>query len=320
MSVIQAIVLGIIQGLTEFLPISSSGHLAIAGHLFGRLLPEGDAPLAFDVLLHFASVVAIVAVLRRDIWSLFTTKRRLILPLAVGTIPAGIAGLLLEGYFESAKHAMAAVGAALMFTGFVLALCERMGRRSQELASVGLADALIIGCAQAVALAPGVSRSGMTIGGGLLRGLTRRACVRFSFLLAIPAILGASVVKMQEMAEIADNGGALPLAAGVAASLAASILAIKALLRLVRRRSLAVFAYYCVPLGAVVFVLAAPGKFAAWLAALGLPGTAAGAGGYALAILIAAASAAVVFFGLLRKKRPSADQPPKEAIEDTTDE
>jgi len=312
MSVIQAIVLGIIQGLTEFLPISSSGHLAIAGRLFGELLHQGEVPLAFDVLLHFASVVAILIVLRRDVFSLLTTRRRLIPLLVVGTIPAAVAGLLLEEYFDSARHSMAAVGAALVCTGFVLALCERIGRRSRDLASVGLRDALIIGCAQAAALVPGISRSGMTIGGGLFRGFTREACVRFSFLLAIPVIIGASATKIPDMAKMATDRGALPLIVGAAASLGASILAIKALLRLVRRTSLAVFAYYCVPLGMVVFVLSAPQTFATWLTALGLAHTPAAAGGYVLAVIIIAAVAGVVFLGLLRKRRASrgaADSP-----------
>jgi len=301
---IEAIALGVIQGLTEFLPVSSSGHLAIAGHLFGKALHQGDVPLAFDVLLHFASVVAILTALRRDVWSLLTTRRRLIVPLVAGTIPSAAAGLLLEEYFESAKHAMAAVGGALMCTGLVLALCERIGKRSRDLASVSLGDALVIGCAQAAALVPGISRSGMTIGGGLFRGLTREAGVRFSFLLAIPVIIGASAAKVPDMGEMATDGGTAPLIAGAVASLGASLLAIKALLRLVRRTSPAVFAYYCVPLGMAVFVLSAPQKFATWLAALGLGQAPAAVGGWSVAVIIIAAVAGVAFLGLLRKGRP----------------
>ena len=307
MSVFQAIVLGVIQGLTEFLPISSSGHLAIGNHLLGKVLLEGDAPPAFDVLVHFASVVAILAVLRHDVWSVLTTRRRLILPLGVGTVPAAILGYCFGDYFGAARNSMIVVGASLMFTGFALALSERLGRRARALESLRLVDALAIGSAQAVALVPGISRSGMTIGGGLLRGMTREACVRFSFLLAIPVILGASVLKAPEIAEI----DALPVIAGALASLAASVVAIKLLLGLVRRRSLAVFAYYCVPVGMAAFVLSAPQAVAARLAALGLGRTPAVAVGYLAGVVVIAAAAYIVFFRLLKRKHPT------EAAEET---
>jgi undecaprenyl-diphosphatase len=305
MSVFQAIVLGAVQGLTEFLPISSSGHLAIGNYLFGKTLLGSNVPLAFDVLVHFASVVAIVAVLRRDVWSLLTTRRRLILPLCVGTVPAGFLGYFLHEYFETARSSMVLVGASLMFTGFVLALCERIGRRARKLDTLRLVDALAIGSAQALALVPGISRSGMTIGGGLLRGMTREACVRFSFLLAIPVIVGASVLEARGMIEMAHHGSTPALIAGAAASLAASVGAIKLLLGLIRRRSLALFAYYCVPVGMTAFVLSAPQVFAGWLEALGLGRTPALAGGYVVAIIVVAAAAYIVFVRL-RTNKPRA--------------
>lgn len=310
MSIFQAIVLGVIQGLTEFLPVSSSGHLAIGNKLFATLL-EGDVPLAFDVLVHFASLVAILAVLRHDVWSLLTTRRRLILPLCVGTVPAAILGYCFDDYFEAARNSMIVVGASLMVTGFVLALSERIGRRARGLDSLRLTDALVIGSAQAAALVPGISRSGMTIGGGLFRGMTREACVRFSFLLAIPVILGAAVLKASDMLEMAHESGALPLVAGALASLAASVVAIKLLLGLVRRRSLAVFAYYCVPVGMAAFLVSAPQAVAGRLAALGLGRTPAVAVGYLAAVVVIAAAAYIVFFRLLKRKHPA------EAAEET---
>ena len=303
MSLIQAIVLGIIQGLTEFLPVSSSGHLAIAEHLFGSFLSQEKVPLAFDVLLHFASAMAILLVLRKDVLSLLTTRRRLIPLLAIASIPAAVAGLLLEEHFEAARHSMPAVGGALVFTGLVLALCERIGRREREIEKTRAVDATTVGLAQVLALMPGVSRSGMTISGGLMRGMTREACVRFSFLLAIPVIVGAAVLHVPKMRDMAGQGNAAALAIGAAASFAASVAAITFLLALVRRTSLAVFSYYCVPLGMIVVIASAPGPLARWLTStLGLNAAPAGIIGYALVIAAAAGVAAIVFVGILRRK------------------
>jgi len=309
MSVIEAIVLGAVQGITEFLPISSSGHLAIADHLFGAFFSQERVPLAFDVLLHFASVLAILLVLRHDVWLLLTSRRRLLPLLVIGTIPAAVAGLLLEDYFDAAKQCMPAVGGALMFTGLVLALSERIGRRTRRLEATRARDAAAVGLAQVLALMPGVSRSGMTIGGGLLCGMTRDACVRFSFLLAIPVILGASALKLPEMFELGDEGEAAAMIAGAAASLAASIAAIQVLLALVRRASLAVFSYYCVPVGMIVVIASAPHPLAGWLSsAIGMGDTAAVIVSYAVVIAAAACIAAIVFVGILRRKPAAAAQ------------
>jgi len=293
MSVLEAIVLGIIQGLTEFLPISSSGHLAIVNWIFGSI-PDPDDFLTFNVLLHFASVAAILIALRREVFSLLTSRRHLIIPLIVGTIPAGVAGLVFKQYLSNLQYSMSAVGGALIFTGVMLAVSERLSRRTRSLSGVGAFDALAIGAAQAVALVPGVSRSGMTISGGLFRGLTREDCVRFSFLLAIPAILGATAVEARgligesppavQQDEIepsvphsestpADPAQAstdalhsaadaqtkslsvLPLITGGLTSFLFSLAAIKLLLGVVRKHSIAVFSYYCVPAGLLVVVL-----------------------------------------------------------------
>ena len=294
MSVLEAIVLGIIQGITEFLPISSSGHLAIGNWLFGSI-PDPNDFLAFNVLLHFASVAAILIALRREAFSLLTTRRRLIVPLIIGTIPAGLAGLIFRGYLSNLQYSMPAVGGALMFTGIMLALSERLSRRTRELSGVGALDALAIGAVQAVALLPGVSRSGMTISGGLFRGLNREDCVRFSFLLAIPAILGATAVEAhglfaepepavrQNEIELSSHDvspvanpensaadqepsaansetkplGVWPQVLGGLSSFVFSLAAIKLLLGVVRKHSIAVFSYYCVPLGAIILLLSA---------------------------------------------------------------
>jgi len=295
MGTLQAIVLGIVQGLTEFLPVSSSGHLALMEHIFGRVEGQADAMLAFDVLLHLASVAAILMVLWKDAISLLTRRRRLILPLIAGTIPAAIAGMLFEEYFDAAKGSLLILGAGFMFTGIVLALGERLGRKTGRLDGVGLREAAAIGIGQAVAILPAVSRSGMTMSSGLLMGLNRTDCLRFSFLLAIPVILGAAVKETPKMLHAAGTVGLAPLVAGAAASCVFSIMAIKLLLGIVRRHPLSVFSYYVVPLGMALFVWQAPAIFAGW------------AGrtlGYVLTAAIAA-GVAVAAVSLLRKRPQS---------------
>jgi len=302
MNILEAILLGIIQGLTEFLPISSSGHLAVAERLLGR-----DVPLAFDVLLHFASLAAVVIVLWGDLWSLLTTRRRLILPLIIGTIPAGLAGVLLGDRLENAKHDMLVVGCCFIVTGVALAVGERLARSrtaARSLTGIGLVDALIVGLAQAVALLPGVSRSGMTISAVRMRGVSREDCVRFSFLLAVPVIAGAGVLEAPKMLKMAGGVGAVPLAAGAVAGLAASILAIKLLLKIVRRVSLGVFSYYCLPLGMLLFVINAPAPVSRVISsALSITAASARIVAYILIAAFVAAVIRFVFFGLLRGER-----------------
>ncbi|HUU68496.1 MAG TPA: undecaprenyl-diphosphate phosphatase [Planctomycetota bacterium] len=302
MNILEAILLGIIQGLTEFLPISSSGHLAVAERLLGR-----DVPLAFDVLLHFASLAAVVIVLWGDLWSLLTTRRRLILPLIIGTIPAGLAGVLLGDRLENAKHDMLVVGCCFIVTGVALAVGERLARSrtaARSLTGIGLVDALIVGLAQAVALLPGVSRSGMTISAVRMRGVSREDCVRFSFLLAVPVIAGAGVLEAPKMLKMAGGVGAVPLAAGAVAGLAASILAIKLLLKIVRRVSLGVFSYYCLPLGMLLFVINAPAPVSRVISsALSITAASARIVAYVLIAAFVAAVIRFVFFGLLRGER-----------------
>jgi len=297
MTILQAIVLGLIQGLTEFLPISSSGHLAITENLLGLKV----AP-AFDVLLHFASVAAILIMLWPDVWSVFTSRRRLILPLIVASIPAGVAGLFFKDYFESAKD-LTLVGIGLMVTGIILALSDRFGRKERDVSSLSLLDAGVIGVAQAVALPPGISRSGMTISGGLFRGLGREECVRFSFLMAIPVIGGAALLELPKLVKTAESSQAAVLGLGFLASLVSSAAAIKLLLNLVRRVSLRVFSFYVVPLGMLLFLVGAPPVFARWLKdGLHCSAGAADLIGYALIAAILLAVIKVVFFGLLKRQ------------------
>lgn len=264
MSLWQAIVLGAIQGLTEFLPISSDGHLVVAG-LFLDLPLEGGDALGFDILLHAGSLLAIVigffalwkklvlSVLRgdRDAW-------RLALFIIVATVPGVIAGLFLEDAIGDMRS-LTAAGIGFLVTAAVLLLGESVGRTRNgeaDLPTLGFSRALLIGCAQAVAILPGVSRSGCTISTGRALGLTRPAALDFSFLMALPIIAGA-VAKTLVDALRGDVVFPAPevCVTGFIVSFLVSMLAIRLLKLLVVRRSLGVFAWYLVPLGLVLLFL-----------------------------------------------------------------
>lgn len=262
MTLLHAILLGLLQGATEFLPISSSGHLALAHYFFG--VTEGS--LAFDVGLHLGTLVAIVIYFRDDLLTMATAllqphrqdgelrqRRQLFWFLAAATIPGVIAGLLLEEVAETSLRHPAMVAVTLAVAGLLLLLADRNGSRSRSFDTLTLKDALIIGCAQALAIVPGVSRSGATITAGLFRQLDRQAAVRFSFLLSAPIIFGAGVYKIPE---IVTNGlltgDFSAYMAGFTAAALSGYLFIAFLMRFVRARSFAIFAYYRFALSAVV--------------------------------------------------------------------
>ena len=302
MTIWQAILLGIIQGLAEFLPISSKGHLAVTQFLLGK-----NIDLSFDVLLHFATLVAIVMVLWDDIWSLRAARRRLILPLVLGSIPAAIVGLLFKEHFEAAKHSMLAAGMGFIATGVVLAVGERLGRNKQQkkhLSGIGFADAIVVGCAQAVALLPGVSRSGMTISGALTRGVNREDCVRFSFLLALPAMAGACLLERKEILTALHGPDVLPTVIATMASFVSSVLAIKLLLSIVRTVPVSVFSYYLLPLGMLLVAFYAPEPVSRWtVSLLRIAPETARILSYALIAVFVTIVIRLVFFGLLRREQ-----------------
>jgi undecaprenyl-diphosphatase len=266
-SVVQALVLGAVQGLTEFIPISSSGHLVIVP----ELLDWAEPGLAFDVWLHVASLVALVAYFAGDLLDLGRgamagdpSARKLILLLAVGTVPAAAAGVLFSDYFEETFTDAKSSALQLLLTAVILVVAERSlayhehrtaqeGRRLRPMDDLNPLDAGIIGIAQAVSILPGISRSGATIGAGLVLGVSRDDAARFAFLLAIPALAGAALVKVPELA-----GTSLGLGAGVAgftASLVTSYLAIFALIRYLRTNTLYPFAAYCLVAGILFYVI-----------------------------------------------------------------
>lgn len=267
MSLLEAIVLGLVQGLTEFIPISSSGHLVLVPKALGWSHPG----LAFDVLLHAASLVALLiyfsgelldlgrGVLRGD-----AEQRRLLWLLALGTVPAAIAGIALGDYFESSFEDARASAIQLVITAVILVAAElatrhhqqrsaEVGSRLRGIPDLRVGDVSLIGVAQAISILPGISRSGSTIGAGLALGMSRDAAARFAFLLAIPALVGATLVQLPEL-----GGTNLGLGAGLAgfvASLVTSYASIWGLLRYLRTNSLYPFALYCVIAGVVFFLL-----------------------------------------------------------------
>lgn len=265
MTVFQAIVLGIIQGLSEFLPISSSAHLLLAPRLFGWPSPG----LSFDVSLHVGTLVAVLWYFRREwveltvaAWTIARSRRvqsvaeRRVVYLVIATIPAAAAGLLLEEYAETVFRAPLVTAVALIVLGVLLWAIDRWAPNRRVLDSLRWTDALLIGCAQALALVPGVSRSGATITAGRALQLDRQSAAVFSFLLSMPVITAAAILKVPDA--LRETGLSMPLVAGVVASACSGWLAIAVLLRYVSRNDYTVFAVYRILLGlAVIWLLGA---------------------------------------------------------------
>ncbi len=258
-----------VQGLTEFLPVSSSGHLVLVPELFNLSQPT----LGFDVLVHLATLVAVVGYFWRDVanmvLSIFAPARlprgqakiwrRMVLWLVIGTIPAAIAGVLFDGFFEGLFQNTLAVGVFLIVTSLLLAGADlamgRVARQSVGLDAMRVQDAVIIGCFEALAIAPGISRSGATIAAGVFLGFDRPSAARFSFLLSIPAILGAFVFKIKDVAGgfAGASGGAYAI--GAIAAAISGFLAIYLLMRYVKQHRLRLFAVYTAIVGLLVVVL-----------------------------------------------------------------
>ena len=248
----REIVLGLVQGLTEFLPISSSGHLVIVPVMLGWEEPS----LGLTVMLHMGTLVALLIYFRQELVDLTlgllgrgadpAAARRIIRFLAIGTIPAVVAGLALGGFFEETFERPYETCIELVITGLLLVGMERYGERARR-RPLDDGRAAFIGAGQALAILPGISRSGATIGAGLLSGLTREEATRFSFLLSIPAIAGAGLLDLAE-GELVVSGASI---AGTILSGIAGYLSIHYLLRFVRTHSLTVFAWYLFAIGPI---------------------------------------------------------------------
>lgn len=273
MTLLHAVLLGLIQGVAEFLPISSSGHLAIAEHLLGQA-GAADIPGFFDVLLHLGTLAAVFAAYWQDIREMIaeffsgvgdlvhgTTPapvppaRRLILLIIVGTLPL-FAVLPVKDLVEGLGDNMYFVAGALLVTGCLLFASDRVrkGRKTERTAT--LADAVLVGAAQAVATCPGISRSGTTITAGCFAGFERKFAVRFSFLLSIPAVLGANLLSLKDALEAQIPWEEVPVyLAGVAVAAVSGYVCIRLLKMVAEKGKFGFFAYYCWLAGAVTLAL-----------------------------------------------------------------
>ena len=269
MTFIEALVLGIVQGLTEFLPISSSAHLVLVPELFGWEQPS----LPYVVLLHAGTLLALVVYFRRELAALAAgvfrpgPERRLAIVLALGTIPAAIIGVAFEEQFEEAFGHPKQVAIQLVLSGLILVAAEALTRRNdkrddtssdvegteQMARRLTWGSALGVGFAQALAIVPGISRSGATIAAGLLAGLSRPMAARFSFLLSIPILLGTSVFEVPKLS--GTHPGAAALIAGFVASTISGYAAIAGMIAFLQRRGLLSFAAYCVVVGGIFVLL-----------------------------------------------------------------
>lgn len=264
LSVLQAIFLALIQGLTEFLPVSSSGHLVLPSIVLGW----PDQGLAFDVAVHVGSLLAVCHYLRRDLAAMLRGGIRSLRGDAlcadgklgwlvlIATVPAGLAGVLLDGFIESHLRGIEVIAATTLGFGILLGVVDRFAPQRRGVESLGVGDALWVGCAQALALIPGTSRSGITMTAALAVGLDRTAAARFSFYLSVPLILAAGGLKSVELAtsQIAVNWQLFGVGTAVAA--VSAWLCIHAFLRFVSKVGMLPFALYRVVLGAALFMLA----------------------------------------------------------------
>jgi len=268
MPLYQAVILAIVQGLTEFLPISSSAHLALAPWLFGWQ----DPGLTFDIALHIGTLAAVVIYFLRD-WIQILAQgfglnvgsdpelkqnKMLLWLLALGSIPIGIFGYLFGKQAENEWRSPYIIGGMLIVIGILMWCAERVSRRSRDIGSISAVDAAIIGFAQALAIVPGTSRSGITITAGLSRNLTREAAARFSFLLATPAITGAALKALHDLQK---HGGLpadmrAPFTVGIIVSAIVGIAVIGFLLKYLKNHSLNFFVYYRIIFGIIVIALA----------------------------------------------------------------
>ncbi|MEX0718525.1 MAG: undecaprenyl-diphosphate phosphatase [Planctomycetaceae bacterium] len=252
---LEAIVLGVVQGIAEFLPISSSGHLVVCGAIWREATGKSASPaddLALNVALHVGSLFSILWVYRRDLWALARAGDwRLGAAIVIATIPTAIVGLLFQERFETAFATPLVAGCGLLVTACLLVLGQRLERGERGLAGITATRAAAIGAFQAAALVPGISRSGSTIAAGLFVGAKRDAAAAFSFFIAIPAIGGAAALTFRDaiVSGVAPtNAGALAL--GAVVSFFVGVLALRGLLRVIARGKLHWFAAYCVIVGA----------------------------------------------------------------------
>jgi undecaprenyl-diphosphatase len=269
MNSLQAVVLGLVQGITEFLPISSTAHLRIVPALAGW----GDPGAAFTAVLQLGTLAAVIVFFLGDLVHMARAslaamrdparrrdpndhEARQLLYLVVGTIPIGIVGILLKHVVEGSFRSLWVIAIALIVVALALAYVERAAAHRRDFASIGMRDAIIIGCAQVLALVPGVSRSGITLLAAMALGLRRDASARFSFLLSIPAVAAAGIFELPKVLKARDIGGT-PLVIGLVVAAVSGYASIAWLLRFLRTRSTMPFVVYRIALGLLIIALLA---------------------------------------------------------------
>ena len=265
MSVLAALLLGAIQGFTEFLPISSSAHLILARAFFGWEMPA-DYALAFDVALHIGTLAAILAFFREEIAAMVRAlpsafaadpgpAGRLTRLIVIGTLPVVVVALLFNDFIENVLRTPAVTAVTLTLGAIAMLIAERLGPRTRGEETIGFGEAALIGCAQASALIPGMSRSGSTITVGMFLGIRRDAAARFTFLLAIPAMIAAAAKEGLELREMTLPPGSLQtMGIGMIVSAIVGYLTIKYFLRFLATNRLDIFAYYRLVLAAVTVI------------------------------------------------------------------
>ena len=270
MNILQGIIIGIVQGLTEFLPVSSSAHLIFIQKLLGV-----ESSLAFDTFLHLGSLLAVLIFFRADIYKMLNAwvssvgditqhrfkegfyadpYKRLAWYVILATIPVGIVGILFESQVDALfAGALYVPGFFLFVTGTILYLSQRIASGQIDMSHMGWAQSLFMGLGQACAIMPGLSRSGTTIAAGLVAGLDKEFAAKFSFILSIPAIFGAFVVQLKDIG-LSMSGDGIAIILGFIAAFVSGYLAIKWLLDLIQNKSLDIFAFYCWIVGVIVFM------------------------------------------------------------------
>ena len=272
MTILQSLLLGTLQGVTEFLPVSSSGHLAVAQHLFSL----GDVPLLFDVFLHLATLGAVVLYFRRSIRQLFCAfgrmtarrpvvagisgesgltrsdeaSRKTVTAVIIATLVTGVIGIAVEKMLPSLSIRFVCAG--FIVTALILLFSQYAGKKKGDAdgdGGISWKQAIAVGAAQGIGTLPGISRSGSTIVGGLLSGIGRADAGEFSFIVSIPAILGAFILELKDFDTMSESIGALPIVVGCAAAFAVGYASLSLLMKIIKKGKLAWFACYLIPLG-----------------------------------------------------------------------
>ena len=251
-TLIEALFLAVVQGLTEWMPVSSSGHLVITQTVLGL-----NPPLIFDVVLHVGTLIVVLTVFRKDIADIIkavikrdfeTEEGKLALFIVVGSVPIAIIGFVFYDFFKSLFSNLLAVGVAIIITGSVIFFSEkRIGNRK-----MGILDSLLIGLAQAVTIIPGISRSGITVATGLLRKIDKTKAFRYSFLLSVPAVIGATVMESRDL--VLGNMDMAPVFLGATISMIVGYVSLKLLQKIVMNEKFHLFAYYCWTVGIAIIL------------------------------------------------------------------